>query len=92
MLDWLSQLLSNAQFDLFGSQYQRYQEWFSAIRAAYTGTQAQNWATSTAYNNAMTQYNDFLWHSSLLVVVGFLVMCWMFYKLASAFTGWYRLR
>lgn len=91
MFSWVSELLSGSGFSLFSDTYTRFINWFTEIQRYYSGVN-QNWATSSAYNNAMTQYNEFVWHMSLIALIGFIIMVVFFYKLASSFVGWWRVR
>ena len=93
MLDWLNQLLTSGDTNFLYEIYHRYEAWFTAIKAYYSyNDNPQQWATSSAYFNAMQSYTDWSWHMAILSFLAFCLMAFFFYKIASSFVGFWRMR
>lgn len=92
MLDWLNELLTSGDGNFLFETYTRFQQWFTAIQTYYSSSTNQNWATSSAYNNAMSAYCEWTWHMAILAFAAFCLMAFFFYKIASSFVGFWRMR
>lgn len=93
MLDWLNQLLTSGDTNFLFETYRRYSEWFIAIQARYPGTgSTSHWSTQSAYVNAMQSYSEWTWHMAILALIAFIVCGFFFYKIASSFVGFWRMR
>lgn len=91
MLDWLNQFLTSGDSNFLFETYTRFQQWFTSIQTYYNTT-SKPWATSQVYADAMTTYCDWTWHMGILAFLAFCLMAFFFYKIASSFVGFWRMR